>query len=318
MRRFAMIVVVLLAAAVTLVSTATAPPVEPVYEPPLGPQTTERLSENLMPSVVDVRVPRSSDSGAIGIGTGVAYAPNLIITNDHVVSGERGALAPEVYVITAAGLQHEAIVVGRDSAADVAVLAIAESVLVPARFASSISKVRPGQRALAVGAPHTLPDPVATGPVTDITERVSMPGRPALTTLIESAARTVPGYSGGPLVNREGEVIGLTVGAIGHGTDDFRGYAIPVDQVLAVTRSIVATAGTTPAPTSKAVWRGLVAQLPGCPIPTPNDIVPVADTDQAHDEAGWGCTIWRSLEADSEREQGDAVSLPATNAGSEE
>jgi S1-C subfamily serine protease len=303
MRWIPLILALTLAVVLTPILVATTPEPERVDEPPLGPQTAERLAENLLPSVVDVRVPASGKSGAIGIGTGVVYGPGIIITNDHVITSDSGSLARDIVVISAGNVRHQAVVVGRDANADIAVLRIGDDRLPPARFASSIEGVRPGQRALAAGAPHTLPDSIATGPITDITEQVTMPGRPDLKTLIETSARTKPGYSGGPLVNRTGEVIGITVGAIGEGTELFRGYAIPIDQVLTVTRSIVAASEPLPATSSTEVWRGVLAKLPTCPVPDQSETPLVAQPEEALAEAAHTCTIWRPLADGDEGEE---------------
>jgi serine protease Do len=181
--------------------------------------------------------PRGGDSPheLRGQGSGVVFrADGYIVTNEHVVEG-----ADLLRVTLHDGAEHEARVVGVDPETDLAVIRIDATGLVPARFGDS-DGLEVGEWVLAVGSPLGFENTVTAG-------IVSAKYRPSITratygNLIQTDAAINPGNSGGPLVNLEGDVVGINV-AISTRTGGFMGigFAIPGNMVRSVAESIVAT-----------------------------------------------------------------------------
>ncbi len=163
----------------------------------------------------------------------------FIVTNDHVITGGGSSVAAEIEVVVDGGDRLEAQLVGRDPAMDLAVLQVERSDLPVARFVTSDARV--GQVVLAIGAPRTLDDGFATGRVTAVKDDVRVPDRSAITALLETDAPLIPGYSGGPVADRRGRVLGISIGtAVGEKED--HAYAIPSSHVLRTVRRLMKAA----------------------------------------------------------------------------
>ncbi len=169
-----------------------------------------------------------------GQGSGVIIrADGYIVTNHHVVED-----ASEIRVTLADGTEfQEARIIGTDPETDLALIKIDAEGLRPARFADS-DEIEVGQWVLAVGNSLGFANTVTAG-------IVSAKGRPSITrskygNLIQTDAAINPGNSGGPLVNLQGEVIGINT-AISTHTGGFMGigFAIPANMARSVTRSIL-------------------------------------------------------------------------------
>lgn len=176
-------------------------------------------------------------------GTGVVLASDgLVVTNNHVVEG-----ATEITVtIGTTGETYTGTVVGTDATADVAVLQLQDaSGLATAALDDDASSVAVGDAITAVGnAEGGGVLLAAAGTVTGVEESITTQAEgvssgESLTGLIEVDADVVSGDSGGPLLDDEGEVVGLTTAA-SSGSSDITGYAIPVEDVLDVVTQIVA------------------------------------------------------------------------------
>ncbi len=169
-----------------------------------------------------------------GQGSGVIIrADGYIVTNHHVVDD-----ANEIRVTLADGTEFpEARIIGTDPETDLALIKIDAEGLRPARFADS-DEIQVGQWVLAVGNSLGFANTVTAG-------IVSAKGRPRIArtrygNLIQTDAAINPGNSGGPLVNLQGEVIGINT-AISTRTGGFMGigFAIPANMARSVTRSIL-------------------------------------------------------------------------------
>lgn len=177
-----------------------------------------------------------------GTGTGIVLsAEGLAITNYHVVED-----ASEVTVTVAdTGRAYEATVLGRDSRHDVAVLQIDDAPdLATASIDTDVPRLGDLSAAVGNGSGQGYLTAV-TGEVTALGESiVASSGVPddyaRLTGLIETSADVVPGYSGGPLVDAEGQVVGITTAASqGEDADTVDGYAIPVATALDVVAQVL-------------------------------------------------------------------------------
>ncbi|GAA4761853.1 S1C family serine protease [Citricoccus nitrophenolicus] len=177
-----------------------------------------------------------------GTGTGVVLTgEGLAITNYHVVED-----ASDVTVTVAdTGEVYSATVLGRDSLHDVAVLQIEEA---PSLATASINTEPPsrGEPSAAVGNGGGQGYLTAVvGEVTGLDESiVASSGVPddasRLSGLIESSADVIPGYSGGPLVDEGGQIVGITTAASqGETAEEVNGYAIPVTTALDVVEQVV-------------------------------------------------------------------------------
>ena len=163
-----------------------------------------------------------------GIGTGlVLTADGLILTNDHVVAGG-GGLSVELEN----GRKLDATLVVEDADADLAVIRVTATDLVPARLGDS-SGVQVGSAVLAIGSPlgtytETVTKGIVSGLDRQITVRSEVTGRPTtLSHLIQTDAAINPGNSGGPLVDAGGTVIAINTATSTSAAG--LGFAIPID-----------------------------------------------------------------------------------------
>jgi len=175
------------------------------------PSPAAKAYEAVLPSVVRVRGldtdPDGDDEIEKGVGTGVVVVDKgLILTNLHVVAGAR-----LVKVVFADGLESEAGIVGLKPENDLAVLQ-AKTVpddLAPANLGST-RDLAPGDHVVAVGFPFGIGPSVSAGVVSGLNREYRSPeGKRLLTNLIQFDAAANPGNSGGPLVNADGEVVGI-------------------------------------------------------------------------------------------------------------
>jgi len=175
------------------------------------PSPEARAYEIIKPSVVRVRGletdPDGDDEIERKVGTGVVVVDKgLILTNLHVVAGAR-----LVKVVFADGLESEAEVVGLHPENDLAVLQ-AKTIpddLAPANL-GSLGDLAVGDHVVAVGFPFGIGPSVSAGVVSGLNREFRSPeGERVLTNLIQFDAAANAGNSGGPLVNTDGEVVGI-------------------------------------------------------------------------------------------------------------
>ncbi len=147
--------------------------------------------------------PSQTDSG-----TGVVLNDSgLILTNDHVVSGASSlTVAPG----NSPNTTRTASVVGEDPDADLAVIKVNPSGLglTPLSFADS-SSVTVGQAVYAIGNPYGLDETLTTGIVSALGRQLSAPDGATINGAIQTDAALNPGNSGGPLIDAQGNVIGI-------------------------------------------------------------------------------------------------------------
>ncbi|HSS38170.1 MAG TPA: trypsin-like peptidase domain-containing protein [Polyangia bacterium] len=172
-----------------------------------------------------------------GVGSGFIIDTNGdIVTNRHVVQG-----ATKVTVTMNDGKEFPAHVVGKDAQTDVAVVRLdhAPPNLVVARLGDS-DKLEVGEWVVAIGSPLGLEQTVTAGIVSGKGRpgrHVQMSGR-RVRGYIQTDAKINPGNSGGPLVNLEGEVVGVNT-LIQVGAGGAYGFAIPVNEVRRVAQALV-------------------------------------------------------------------------------
>ena len=173
-----------------------------------------------------------------GSGSGVIIRPDgYIVTNNHVVSG-----ATKIEVTLNNNKTYEATVIGTDPATDVALIKIDATGLPVVQFADS-DKLRLGEWVLAIGSPlgEELRSTITAGIVS--AKGRSMPnydGQFKIESFIQTDAAVNPGNSGGALVNKEGELVGINT-AIVSTTGSYTGYsfAVPSNIVKKVVSDLI-------------------------------------------------------------------------------
>lgn len=168
------------------------------------------------------------------VGTGVVITERgSILTNLHVVIG-----TSRIQVVFADGTESEAVVTGVDPDNDLAVLQAKKlpDDLQPATLITT-GDLRPGDEVLAVGFPFGFGPSASTGVVSGLKrEFLSSDGQRALTNLIQFDAAANPGNSGGPLVNMEGEVLGIVTAILNPMQQRFfvgLAFAVPIENAAA-------------------------------------------------------------------------------------
>ena len=172
-----------------------------------------------------------------GVGSGFILDTNGdIVTNRHVVQG-----ATKVTVTFNDGKEYAAKVVGKDAQTDVAVVRLEKPPggLTAARLGDS-DKLEVGEWVVAVGSPLGLEQTVTAGIVSGKGRpgrHVQMSGK-RVRGYIQTDAKINPGNSGGPLVNLDGEVVGVNT-LIQVGAGGSYGFAIPVNEVRRVAQALL-------------------------------------------------------------------------------
>lgn len=165
----------------------------------------------------------------VGGGTGFVVGANgLIITNKHVVRDQDASYT----VITNNGERFTARVLKLDPILDMAFLRINNDQLKPLVLGDS-DEVKLGQTAVAIGnALAEFRNTVSVGVISGLSRKITASGpgfSEELEGIIQTDAGLNPGYSGGPLLNLKGEVIGINVAVVVSGENI--GFAIPINQV---------------------------------------------------------------------------------------
>lgn len=150
---------------------------------------------------------RGEPDGGSGSGF-VISTDGYIITNNHVV-----AEATKIDVALPDGREFDAILIGRDPSTDVAVIKIYADSLKAIRFADS-KQVQAGQIAIAIGNPYGFQYSLTAGVVSALGRTLRSESGRLIDDVIQTDAALNPGNSGGPLVNSNGDVIGVNTAVI--------------------------------------------------------------------------------------------------------
>lgn len=203
------------------------------------------IAELATKTIVQVQVGTLSEDGeflSAGGGSGVVITDEgLIMTNHHVIDN-----STEVRVIFEDGRLYEATIIGSDKLTDIGLIKISAADLVPISIGNS-DKMLVGDLAVAIGHPLTLgaAPTVTTGIVSALERRLDVGGDTmgsavTLFGLIQTDAPITRGSSGGALINKNGELIGITtaiatadVGAEG------LGFAVPVNLALNIAEDLI-------------------------------------------------------------------------------
>ena len=171
-----------------------------------------------------------------GQGSGfITQKDGIILTNAHVVSG-----ADRVTVTLKDGREFAGVVKGTDEVTDLAVVKIDDpGEDLPIAVLGSSDNVQVGDWAIAVGNPVGLDNTVTLGIISTLTRSSAEVGIPdKKIDFLQTDAAINPGNSGGPLLNEQGEVIGINT-AIRPDANGI-GFAIPIDKVKSITDTLIA------------------------------------------------------------------------------
>ncbi len=159
-------------------------------------------------SIVTIRVDKRTNSSLKEVvGTGVIVDERgFVITNQHVVAGSE-----RLVVILDNGTELVPQVVKEDRGHDLAILRVQSKKRLQALPLGPASDLMVGETVIAVGHPFGYTNTVSTGIISALGREVSMPGGILLTNLIQTNATINPGNSGGPLLNINGELVGINV-----------------------------------------------------------------------------------------------------------
>ena len=189
------------------------------------------------------RLPRTTEN----LGSGVVIdAEGHILTNAHVV--ER---ANRIRVTLADGREFDANLIGADPKNDLAVLQVESEEKLPWIALGSSDDLMVGEPVIAIGNPFGLSSTVTTGVISALNRSIRS-NRGTYHGFLQTDASINPGNSGGPLLNAEGELVGINT-AVYQGAQGI-GFAIPIDTAARVVKELIEEGEVSP------VWLGVAFQ----------------------------------------------------------
>jgi len=204
------------------------------------PLTGNPFFDQFFRDFFEPRMPREAQS----LGSGVLIdAERHVLTNEHVV-----ARATQIQVTLADGREFGARKIGGDPNNDIAVLQVETAETLPWIEPGTSVDLMVGEPVIAIGNPFGLSNTVTTG-VLSALDRSIRAGERAYHGFLQTDASINPGNSGGPLLNADGELIGINTAIYG-GAQGI-GFAIPIDAARRVVRELIAHGEIAP------VWLGL-------------------------------------------------------------
>jgi serine protease Do len=182
------------------------------------------------------KMPRKFKEELRGLGTGMIIdEQGHILTNNHVVAG-----ASKISVLLADGQSYPGKVVGTDPKTDLAVIQISANEKLPTVTFGDSDKIEQGDWVVAIGHPRGLNETVTQG-IISAKHRSGVLNPTSYQDYLQTDAAINPGNSGGPLLNLEGQVIGVNA-AIETQSGGFEGigFAIPSNMAVHVAKELIA------------------------------------------------------------------------------
>jgi S1-C subfamily serine protease len=232
------------------------------------PTTASRMAPRVDAGLVDINV-TFGYQGARGAATGmVLTSTGEVLTNNHVIDGATQISVTDI----GNGRTYSASVVGYDRSRDLAVLQLQGATGLATAPLGDSSSVTVGARVTAFGNAGGVggKPSVARGTVTALHQAITASdvggANPEhLRGLIQTDAPIQPGDSGGPLVNSSGQVVGMDAAAsVGYSLESTagQGFAIPINDALAISRQIEAGAGSSSVHIGKTGFLGISVAAP--------------------------------------------------------
>ncbi|HEY7144028.1 MAG TPA: trypsin-like peptidase domain-containing protein [Streptosporangiaceae bacterium] len=221
------------------------------------PDSVAGIASRVLPSVVMIKV-----NGTQGTGSGFVIKGGYIITDNHVITLDGQLRHAALQVVFEGGKAVPAKVVGTDPYSDIAVIRADSGTGLPALALGNSGSVRVGDPVIAFGSPLGLAGTVTSG----IVSALARPVQPSSSSggaagspqvffdAIQTDAPINPGNSGGPLVNGQGQVIGINsaIDTLGgnpltgnQGGSIGLGFAIPINQARLVATQLIRTGRAT-------------------------------------------------------------------------
>ncbi|HVN72150.1 MAG TPA: Do family serine endopeptidase [Desulfomonilia bacterium] len=181
------------------------------------------------------QTPRKFKRELKGIGTGMIINDDgFILTNNHVVTG-----ATRIQVILPNESQYEAKVIGTDPKTDLAVIKVNAKEKLPHVTFGDSDKVQVGEWVVAIGHPRGLDQTVTQG-IISAKHRQGITDPNTYQDFLQTDAAINPGNSGGPLLNLDGQVIGVnSIIASQSGGSEGLGFAIPSNMAIHISKSLM-------------------------------------------------------------------------------
>ena len=200
--------------------------------------TIKSAIDKIYDSVVVVEVSSRTSSGT---GSGFVYkkenGKGYIITNHHVIEG-----ADTIYVTNSEGVKEEATLLGSDEYSDIAVLSVNDDFVIGVATIGDSTKSELGDTVFTVGSPlgskyqGTVTKGIISGKDRQVT--VSLTNGSFIMEVLQIDAAINPGNSGGPLVNINGEVIGVNSLKLVEDEIEGMGFAIPIELAMSTVDSL--------------------------------------------------------------------------------
>ena len=193
----------------------------------------ERFFGLRLPKEMEPRIEQSQGSGFI-------FADGLVITNAHVVSN-----SDKIIIGLTDGRKFKGQVIGEDSISDLAIVKLLGQGPWPKAILGNSSQIKVGDWAIAVGNPFGLENTVTLGIISNLNRNVSQLGiYDKRFNLIQTDAAINPGNSGGPLLNANGEVVGINT-LIRSGPGAGLSFAIPINKAQEIAKQLIKTGKVT-------------------------------------------------------------------------
>ncbi len=189
--------------------------------------------------------PRPTPSQSLGTGV-IINEDGYVLTNEHVLAG-----STQIRVGLADGRQFDAELIGGDPASDLAVVRIKHNEKLPTPKLGNSDDVMIGESVIAIGNPFGLNSTVTTGVLSATNRSIRGDGR-EYHGFLQTDASINPGNSGGPLLNMDGEVIGINTAILGNAQGI--GFAIPINRARRIVDDLIRHGEV------QATWLGLWLQ----------------------------------------------------------
>jgi S1-C subfamily serine protease len=197
------------------------------------------MTENVLVELSDALADAAETAGKATVlvnarrrmpASGIAYAPDLILTADHVVERE-----DDIKVILADGSEVPARLAGRDAGSDLAVLKLERAASAEAVAEATKTPARLGQIALALGRPTPDGIEASLGTVSAIGGPIRTGRGGMLDRYIRTDSISYPGFSGGPLVAADGTILGLNTSGLANGA----AITVPADLAWRIADTLI-------------------------------------------------------------------------------
>ena len=193
----------------------------------------ERFFGLRLPKETEPRIEQSQGSGFI-------FADGLVITNAHVVSN-----SDKIIIGLRDGRKFKGKVIGEDEISDLAIVKLLGPGPWPKAILGDSNQIKVGDWAIAVGNPYGLENTVTLGIISNLNRNVSQLGiYDKRFNLIQTDAAINPGNSGGPLLNADGEVVGINT-LIRSGPGAGLSFAIPINKAQEIAKQLIKTGKVT-------------------------------------------------------------------------